>query len=93
MKRNTVLTFVIVILFVASAGVVYFGIFSTSNKNLTATPESKPQALEVMPYGETLDFTVVTDRKNVEPPYQYKQTVPADVGVQYRDLLRNTSSN
>lgn len=94
--KNTLLTLLVVILFAVSGAVIYFGIFNKSSETaaLAGSLESgQANIVNLMPYGEDLDFTAVSGRTNVDPPLVYKEVKSEDIGIQAKDILRNANSS
>lgn len=93
-NKNLLLTLLVVVLFAVSGAVVYFGIFNkTSTFTGGAIDVTEKPPVNLMPYGEDLNFDKVTNRVNVNPPIQYKQVAPQDVGVDTNTMIRNAAGN
>ena len=91
-KKNITLAIVVVVLFGASGWVIYTGIFKDTSSVITGdTPNfesNQKNIVKLLPYGDRLDFSVITDRSDSEAPYEYKKIDPSlDVGVDTKNLI------
>lgn len=92
MNKNTILTVIVILLFGISGAVIYYGIFAQPSATTMPIEANQRNIVNLMPYGEKLDFSPLEERPGVLPPYVYKQLNPAqDVGVQVRDMIRNAT--
>jgi hypothetical protein len=92
-KRNIILTFVIIGLFAASAFIIYQGIYAKSsgtNVIVSAVPDvagSQKEIINLLPYGDKLDFTQVKSRHETTQVFKYETVDSNSVGVDTRSLI------
>lgn len=90
MNKNSIMILLVIVLFGASGAVLYFGLFrNDGGASIAAIESNQKNIIDLMPYGESLNFDIVTKRPNASAPYQYKQVTSGDVGKQASDLFRN----
>ncbi len=92
MSKNSILASIIVVVLIAAGGVLYFGIFkSGAGVNDQAPIDANQQNIvNLMPYGEQLNFNIIKNRTDAEAPYSYKKVSPTeDIGHEQNDLFIN----
>ncbi len=91
-SKNLILTLIIVVLFIASAVVLYNGFSSGSQDLLSGSPDvaaAQKEIVNVLPYGEKLDFSKVKERDGHAEVFraQYQELNPAEVGISKQELV------
>lgn len=92
-KRNIILTLVIIGLFAASALIIYEGIYANSsgaNVLVSAAPDvagSQKEIINLLPYGDKLDFTLVKSRHEATQVFKYEPVDSNNVGVDTHSLI------
>lgn len=92
-KRNIILIFITIGLFAASGLVIYEGIYANSsgaNAIVSATPDvagSQKEIINLLPYGDKLDFSQVKSRSGTTEVFKYEQLDSNRVGVDTHSLI------
>lgn len=86
-KKNTVLVFVIAILFIASGVVLYNGFFKSSTSTINSGVSDKAEIVNLLPYGTKLDFEPVTQHADSGASIVYEKVDPRNVAVDIHSLI------
>ncbi|MBL8031095.1 MAG: hypothetical protein JNK33_02100 [Candidatus Doudnabacteria bacterium] len=92
-KRNIILSLVIVVLFAASALIIYQGIYANSSGAgviVGAAPDvtgNQKEIINLLPYGNELDFSQVKSRHETTQVFKYEQLDANSVGVDTHNLI------
>ncbi len=87
-KKNTLLIFVVVILFIASGVVLYNGFVKSPGTNtINTVGGGKEEIVNLLPYGTKLDFDPVEKHADSGANIVYEKVDPKNVAVDVHSLI------